>query len=388
MYSKTNYNGSELPPKTLCLTYDDGPGPYTYEIAKFLNEHHIQATFFVVGKYAYHNPDILAKVKELGHLIGNHTYSHPDMPYYQSIDGELQYQIIRTDLLIKKYLKGNKIYFRPPYGKWSAEVSDELNSNILSSINHIGPIHWDIAGIDCYYWDNGFSLEDTVDRYIEDIRAKDRGIVVMHDEIADMDIVKPKNKTLELTKKLIPILLEQGYKFVGLEEIESLKKDAAEFEKFNLRSVSNGKFIQQAAQEAVSIRVEGKKGDVLNDIVMEDLGYGKVALKASNGMYFNSINGSTDGVLANSSEIKTFEAFDLIQLRDNQVIFRAANGNYLNIEQRKGARLMSSAEFMRQAEIFIFISKRTHNVKRISFRRRLLLFKKRILFIKSKILQA
>ncbi len=388
MYSKTNYNGSELPPKTLCLTYDDGPGPYTYEIAKFLHEHNIRATFFVVGKYAYHHPDTLQKVKELGHIIGNHTYSHPDMPYYQSVDGELQYQIIRTDLLIKKHLNGDKVYFRAPYGKWSAEVAEELNSNILSSINHLGPIHWDIAGIDCYYWENGFSLDDTVARYIEDIRSKDHGIVVMHDEIADMDIVKPKNKTLELTKRLIPLLLEQGYKFVGLDEIEPLKKESKEVETFCLGGISNGNFISLAGKDSQAITVKGKRGNPLCEITMVDVGHGKIALRAANGLYFNSINGSTDGVLANSSEIKTFEKFDLVQLRDNQVIFRAANGNYLNIEKKREARLMTSAEFMRQAEVFIYIPKHMDKIKSISIRRRLFLLKKRILFIKSKILQA
>ncbi len=384
VYSKTNYKLSELPPKTLCLTYDDGPGQYTHDIAKFLNEHHVRATFFVVGKYAYHHQDTLAKVKELGHIIGNHTYDHPDLPYYQSVDGELHYQVIRTDLLIRKFINGNKVFFRAPYGKWSAEVADELNANILSAINHIGPIHWDIDGIDCYYWKNDWALDDAVAKYLEDIHKKDHGIIVMHDEIADMDVVKPKNRTLELTKKLIPILLEQGYKFIGLDEIESLKQESAEVEKFRLRA-SNGKYIRLASADVTGLEVNGVKNDVLAEISLTDIGSGKVALKAANGMYFNSVNGESAGVLANSNEIGPFESFDLVQLRESQVIFRTATGNFLNIDKKNGNRLMCTVQFMRQAEIFSFAGTEMQ-VKPVSLKRRLFLLKKALLFIKSKLI--
>ncbi len=386
MYSRTNSELSELPPKTLCLTYDDGPGQYSLEIARFLNSQKVRATFFVVGKYAYHHPDILEQMHGLGHIIGNHTYDHPDMPYYQSVDGELHYQIIRTDLLIRKFTDGGKTFFRAPYGKWSAEVADELNSNMLSALNHIGPIHWDIAGIDCWYWKNEWAVDDAVAKYLEDIEARGRGIIVMHDEIADMDVVKPKNKTLELTRKLIPILLERGYKFIGLDEIDSLKKEVAEVEKFRLKSGSAGKFIRLVSNDSTAVKVDGVN-DVLCDLSMTDLGHGKIALKASNGLYLSAGKDASGTVLANSEEAGFHEALDLVQLRDNQVVFRTANGNFLNIDKKNGNKLMCNVEFMRQAEIFSFVGQNMH-IRPLTLKRRLFLLKKGLLFIKSKLLPA
>jgi peptidoglycan/xylan/chitin deacetylase (PgdA/CDA1 family) len=382
MYSKTHYSLSELPPKTLCLTFDDGPGSYTYDIAKFLNEQKVRATFFVVGKYAYHHPDVLKKVQELGHIIGNHTYEHPDMPYYHSVHGELSYQIIRTDLLIDQYVSGKKTFFRAPYGKWTADVADELNANILSSINHIGPIHWDIAGIDCFYWKNDKTVDETVQKYLDDIREKDHGIIVMHDEIADMDIVKPKNRTLDLVRKLIPILLEQGYTFIGLDEIDSVKKDFDEVEKFNLKSKSTGKFLALGGSSAQDMQAGAEKNDALSAFSMEKLGHGKVALKAANGKYLRA---SSSGIEASRTEVGLEESFDLVLMRDNEIVFRVYNGNFMHIDKNNGNKLMCSVEFMRQAEIFSFVGLNIPKVKPVSFARRMLLLKKGLQFVKSKV---
>src|ERR1035438_4204841 len=107
MYRVEPYTGAGLPSKCLCLTYDDGPGKHTYDIARFLSDQNIQATFFVVGKYAFHHQDILEKIAMLGHLVGNHTYDHPDMPYYLSINGDVNNQVLKTDAIIKKYVNEN-----------------------------------------------------------------------------------------------------------------------------------------------------------------------------------------------------------------------------------------------------------------------------------------
>jgi peptidoglycan/xylan/chitin deacetylase (PgdA/CDA1 family) len=382
MYSRSNRPLSELPSKTICLTYDDGPGAHTDEIARFLSEYNIRATFFVVGKYAYHHQDILQKISDLGHIIGNHTYSHPDLPYYQSVDGEIHYQIIRTDLVIRKFINQKKVFFRAPYGKWSAEVADELNSNMLSSLNHIGPIHWDIEGIDCFYWKNEWTVDDAVTKYLEELSLKDHGIIVMHDDIADMDVVKPKNKTLELTKKLVPILLARGFRFIGLDEIESVKADLAQVEKFKLRGSSNGKYIR-LVQAGSAIRVDGSKNDPMTDIILEDLGHGKVALKMANGHYLSSGDAAGDGLTATGTSVGMYESFDMMQLKDSLIVLRTATGNFLNIDRKHGESLVSTVEFMRQAEIFSFVGPKTPD-KHVNLRRKLFLIKKRLLFIKSK----
>jgi hypothetical protein len=162
MFFNQPYNGSSLPSKTLCFTFDDGPGPNTIPIAEYLHQQAIKATFFVVGKYAIESPEILSRLIELGHNIGNHTYEHPDIPYYVSINGDIQDQVLRTDAVIKQYV-GDTVYFRAPYGKWSPEVAAELNANLFTALNYIGPIHWDIGGVDCWHWFNGWSVEAAIE---------------------------------------------------------------------------------------------------------------------------------------------------------------------------------------------------------------------------------
>ncbi|RYE19715.1 MAG: polysaccharide deacetylase family protein, partial [Sphingobacteriaceae bacterium] len=179
MYATHSINGAHLPHKTLCLTYDDGPGVHTLAIAQFLYEQQIRATFFVVGKYAVEQQATLAQLQAMGHIIGNHTYDHPDLPYYVSINGDVQNQVLRTDAVIKPFVN-QPTFFRVPYGKWSVEVANELNSNLLCAVNHFGPIHWDIAGIDCYYWQLEKSVAETVESYRNTIREVGKGIVVMH----------------------------------------------------------------------------------------------------------------------------------------------------------------------------------------------------------------
>ncbi|WP_419800382.1 polysaccharide deacetylase family protein [Mucilaginibacter sp.] len=379
MYYSTALNGSDLPAKTLCLTFDDGPGQHTLPIARFLAEHQIRATFFVVGKYAFHHPEILAGLKAMNHIIGNHTYDHPDMPVYLSVDGDVTDQVLRTDVLIKPYV-ADVVYFRPPYGKWSKEVTNELNQSMLTA-NHVGPIHWEIAGIDCYYWFNNWPVADAAKRYLDDIEQQQRGIVVMHDDIADMDVVKAKNQTLQLLQILIPQLLERGFQFVGLDEISSVKEASAQKDSFTLQN-RNGKYLSLNNQDQMF--ANGQPENPQNRLQFQDLGYGKIAIKASNQLYW-SIVGEAGLLSAKSTAIAPEETFDLINVSKNKLMLRAANGNYLTIE--KSGIVSSSAKYMRQAEVFRYASHNNFVKNKVTLQQRFQLFKKQVLFIKSKLQQ-
>lgn len=378
MYKANSFNGSDLPAKTLCLTFDDGPGINTLDIARFLFEHHIKATFFVVGKYAFHHPEILQQLKEMNHLIGNHTYDHPDLPYYLSANGNVLDQVLRTDAIIKPFVDADRIYFRAPYGKWSVEVANELNQHILTA-KHIGPIYWEIAGVDCYYWQNCWPVAEAAARYITDIDRADHGIVVMHDEIADMDVVKPNNKTLELLKILIPQLLEKGYQFVRLDEIPSIKTASAENTSLTLRNKKE-KYI--SLKNEFDIYVEGKAQNPQNLLQLEHLDYGKVALKAANNLYL-SVAGLDDNVTAKSKEITATEVFDLIPVDSIGVMLRCHNGNFLDTDNN--GKLTAKAQYMRLATVFRYAGHDFSVINKISLKQKLLSFKKQLLFIKSKL---
>ena len=314
----------------------------------------------------------------MNHLIGNHTYEHPDLPYYVSVNGDIIDQVLRTDAVIKPFINSERVYFRAPYGKWSAEVAQELNQSMLTA-NHIGPVHWEIAGVDCYYWQNNWPVKDAAERYLSDIELNNqRGIVVFHDEIADMDVVKPRNKTLDLLKILIPQLLGQGYKFVRLDEIIPIKTASAEKPKFTLRI---GKENCVSLKNDTDLNCEGKPENPQNLLCLDELGFGKIAIKAANNLYLSA---AETEVKANRAAIGETETFDLIPVDKNKIMLRCCDGNYVGTEKGK---LIKKAPHMRQAAIFSYANHNQAITNDLTWEQRLLLLKKQLLFVRSKLQQ-
>ena len=85
MFFNIDIKACALPPKTVCLTYDDGPGetpgdgagPRSRQVGQYLAGEGIRATFFVIGRHAEPLEGVLQQLVGWGHLLGNHTYSHP-----------------------------------------------------------------------------------------------------------------------------------------------------------------------------------------------------------------------------------------------------------------------------------------------------------------------
>lgn len=384
MFSTKDIGAIELPAKTLCLTYDDGPGQYTEAIAEFLHSKGVRATFFVVGKYACEHPEILQKMHRWGHIIGNHTFEHPDMPIYVANDGDIRDQIIRTNVCIEAFNRNKITYFRAPYGKWSAETANELNVALGSSYRMCGPVHWDIPGFDCYFWKIGKSVDETVNAYIEEIESQGKGVIVMHDEIADMDVVKPLNKTLELTRKLIPVLLEKGYRFVGLDEIQDRRLQEAAGDAFALIS-EKGSVLEYTEKEGTQLQW-GKTTykESRTHLTLERLGHGKVALKTLGGLYL-MVNPDVDANLTLTSKASEYTRFDEIPLNGAWMQFRSHNGHYFGGKGTVGETLKADAPFMLQALKLMYRPVREAYVPPVSMAQKFRLVKKKLLFIKSKL---
>lgn len=385
MFALNDINGFKLADKTLCLTYDDGPGQYTKEISTFLHSKGIRATFFVVGKYAEEHPDTINYLYECGHIVGNHTYEHPDMPYYVSVDGDVVDQIARTNAVIGNRQDG-KVFFRAPYGKWSPEVAMELNTDLRSSFKHVGPVHWDIPGIDCYYWKLGKTVDETVEVYLKEIEEKGSGVIVMHDEIADMDIVKSLNKTHLLTAKLIPILLEKGYKFIGLDELKDLAMTDAENDAFYIKR-SDGKYLVNQGKSGSELNWSNKGDKFTSTYTLKRTGHGKIQLMTQSGCSITVKNDGRFEAVHLVDEADQYAWLDYIPVRSNQFMLRTFNGNYMGAE-KSVTHLSANAPFMRQACIFQFEYENKPMKRQGGFKHNLKMMKKRLLFIKSKILQS
>lgn len=105
----------------VALTFDDGPHPvYTPRLLEGLRERGVCATFFLIGQNIDGNEDIIKKMKENGHLIGNHSQNHMQLTRERA--GEACEQISRTNEKIRQITGEVPEYVRPPYGSWSEEL--------------------------------------------------------------------------------------------------------------------------------------------------------------------------------------------------------------------------------------------------------------------------
>ncbi len=98
------------------LTFDDGPHPeYTPRVLDALQEHGARATFFLIGRECERYPEIVRRIADEGHAIGNHTYSHVSAGDVTS--AEWQKDVSRADDALREIIGSETVLFRPPYGK-------------------------------------------------------------------------------------------------------------------------------------------------------------------------------------------------------------------------------------------------------------------------------
>ncbi len=102
-------------PGQLALTFDDGPNPaWTPRLLDILAEHNVHATFFMVGKFVKEERELARRVADAGHLIGNHTWSHPDLS--RTPPPNILDELTRTSDILANTLGKPVIHFRPPFG--------------------------------------------------------------------------------------------------------------------------------------------------------------------------------------------------------------------------------------------------------------------------------
>lgn len=121
--------------KVVYLTFDDGPNYNTTRILDILKENNIKATFFLVGSMVENNPSIVKRIKDEGHIIANHTYSHK---YNYKTKEEFIAEVESTDRIISQALgEDYKSYFvRVPGGSMGkAMIQEAIKENNYKSIN-------------------------------------------------------------------------------------------------------------------------------------------------------------------------------------------------------------------------------------------------------------
>jgi peptidoglycan/xylan/chitin deacetylase (PgdA/CDA1 family)/uncharacterized caspase-like protein len=206
--SKNEIYGYDLPAKSIVLTFDDGPHPrYTDEILAALKKYNARALFFDVGKNLgtvssqnevklSTNSNVSKRVLEAGHLLANHSYSHPDLTKLSPADQSRE--ISNTLLLLEKVIGAKPTLFRPPYGAKNAAVRKEVESLGLKSIL------WTLDSMD---WADPIS-ESIVQRVLAQVTAAKKGVLLMH------DIHKQSAAALP---RILEELSKQGYTFMTLD---------------------------------------------------------------------------------------------------------------------------------------------------------------------------
>src|SRR5579872_4679289 len=113
-YGKT-FTGLVAGTRSLALTYDDGPNdPHTLRLLEILRRHEVRATFFLIGRYARQRPDIVREISRAGHVIGNHTFSHP-LLIFQS-ETQIRRQVVECQAALQDATGESARFFRPPFG--------------------------------------------------------------------------------------------------------------------------------------------------------------------------------------------------------------------------------------------------------------------------------
>ncbi len=186
-------NISQNEVKKIALTFDDGPHPkYTPKLLDGLKERNVKATFFVIGENAANYPDIIKRIADEGHLIGNHTYSHVQLTCIS--EEKAISEITMTNEIIEKCTGKKPTFIRPPYGLYSDTLKRETN---------LTPVLWSIDPRD---W-SVINTDSVVKHVLK--RAKNGDVILLHDIF---------NTSVDAALKIIDKLQEKGYEFVTVDE--------------------------------------------------------------------------------------------------------------------------------------------------------------------------
>lgn len=186
--------------KKIALTFDDGPNEITLLVLEILKKHNVKATFFCIGKNIEKHPEILKRIVEEGHIVGNHSYTHSNFfDFYRK--NRLVAEIRKTDALIES-ISGKKVQlFRPPYGVTNPSIMRALE------VTKHKVIGWNIRSLDGILKNEKFIFARIKKRIVPG------GIVLLHDT----------SHTVIILERLMLHLEENEYKVVPIEELLNIK---------------------------------------------------------------------------------------------------------------------------------------------------------------------
>jgi len=198
---------------TVTLTFDDGPDPdWTPRILDILKEHGVKATFFLLGRQAEEYPDLVKRIVDEGHEVGNHSYTHANLAITSPVQTKLE--INATQRLISSITGRRTTLFRPPYNADSqpTDVAELVPIEIAQSLDCMTVLE----GVDTQDWERPGA--DVILQRVKDRRG-DGNIILMHDAGGN------REQTVEALPKILDYLQERGDKIVSMSELLGTTRD-------------------------------------------------------------------------------------------------------------------------------------------------------------------
>ena len=196
-----------LPPgsRQLALTYDDGPNdPHTQRLLEVLAKHNVHATFFLIGRYIQQQPQIAREIVSAGHIVGNHTFTHPLLIFKS--EAEVRRELSQCRSALQDAIGQPSNLFRPPFGGRRPAVFRVARDLGLK------PVMWNVTGYD---WNAppAAAIECKVAKQIHG-----GNVILLHDG-GHKQMGADRSQTVIATDQLIFRYKSEGYEFVTIPQM-------------------------------------------------------------------------------------------------------------------------------------------------------------------------
>jgi peptidoglycan/xylan/chitin deacetylase (PgdA/CDA1 family) len=196
-------------PNEVALTYDDGPNDAaTGELLEVLARHNARATFFMIGRFVRQRPGIVRDVQAAGHLIGNHTETHPWLAWQSA-------RVIREELracneALEDALGAPVHYFRPPHGARRPAVMRLARELGLTTVQwNVMGFDWEPIGVD--------GIVSRVEKGLASVHSRGVGAnILLHDGF-DRALGADRSSTVKATARLLESFAREGRRVVTVD---------------------------------------------------------------------------------------------------------------------------------------------------------------------------
>ena len=207
IFGRTLLSGSDI--QEVALTFDDGPNdPYTQQLLELLARHQVRATFFLMGSFVRRRPEIARAIRQAGHLVGNHTMSHPSLMWERP--ARVREELAGCNAVIEDATGEAVEWFRPPFGSRRPDV---LRTAVELGLT---PVMWNVTAHD---WDatDANALAERVQRGIHRNQRRRRGSNILLHDGGHRQLGTDRSITLAATGMLLDSWVGSGLRLVTVD---------------------------------------------------------------------------------------------------------------------------------------------------------------------------